>query len=61
VNSKHNIAIEYQGEQHFKNVDYFEILEKNIENDFIKKQKCKKIYNRHNSFVSKGKLFKHIL
>jgi len=52
VNSKHNIAIEYQGEQHFKNVDYFEILEKN---------NVKKIYNRHNSFVSKGKLFKHIL
>lgn len=36
-----NTAIECQGEQHFKNVDYFESLEKNIENDFIKKKKCK--------------------
>lgn len=83
---EYNAAIECQGRQHFENVDYFESLEKNIENDFIKKQKCKKnkvkllyyfpektklshlytedfkkIYNRHNSFVSKEKLFKYIL
>ncbi len=83
---EYNVAIECQGEQHFKNVECFNNLEKNIENDFIKKQKCKenkvkllyyfpekaklshlytenfkKIYNRHNSFVSKEKLFKHIL
>ena len=82
----YNIAIECQGEQHFKNVDYFESLEKNIENDLIKRRKCKenkvkllyyfpektklnslyteefrKIYNIHNSFVSKEKLFKRIL
>lgn len=38
----YNVAIECQGRQHFENVDYFESLEKNIENDFNKKQKCKK-------------------
>ena len=39
-----NLACEYQGEQHYKSIEYFggeEALQKNHERDEIKKKKCK--------------------
>ena len=38
-----NIAVEYQGKQHFESVDYFggdEALKKNIQRDNQKRKKC---------------------
>ncbi len=39
-----NIAIEYQGKQHFEEIEFFggkESLETNLINDALKKEKCK--------------------
>lgn len=54
--TKYNIAIEYQGAQHYEPIDFFggqEAFEKTVERDKRKKYLCKK-YKCHLIYVRKG-------